>query len=325
MKKVTSKEQFKELPDWMLDIGNYSTGNIHYMRRIDTEMDLTATQGRCRCVSAADISFNTDHEGNSKDDASAGAIGKTELEPSEGKGVVAPEENKLLFNSPANPAINNKGEEKKGFKFLSAASLIPKKGEKGEDAYFITPRVLGVADGVSGWYQYRIDAAKFSRELMENCNKEALSAIESSPSAAVDLVDVLAKAYSNTRSIGSSTATLIAINDDSLHGVNLGDSGFMCFSKRGGEYVCHGVSKEKQHDFNTPFQLCNVPSEDYIKKLREVLPEGDVRHLTKIISKRDLCQDSPSDSDKYTIKLHQDDIVVMGTDGTSSHAHRILC
>lgn len=324
MKKVTSKGQFKNFPDWTPDIGNQSTGSIHYMRRIDTEMDLTAAPGRDRCNSDAEISFNAGHEGNSKGEASVGAVGKSELEPGEGKGAVALEENKLLFNSPANPTMNNKGEEKKEFKFLSAASLVPKKGEKGEDAYFITPRVLGVADGVSGWYQYRIDAAKFSRELMENCNKEVLKAIGNSPKTAVDLVDVLTKAYSNTRSIGSSTATLIAINGDSLDGVNLGDSGFMCFSRRGGEYVCHGVSKEKQHDFNTPFQLCNVPSEDYIRQLREVLPEGDVKHLAKIISKRELCQDSPSDGDKYTIKLRQDDIVVVGTDGISLRVRRVL-
>jgi serine/threonine protein phosphatase PrpC len=291
------------------------------MRRIDTEMNLTATQGRCRCISVADISFNTDE--NSKEDIFAGAI-KTKLGGNESKATEIVEENKLQIIEPGKAAVCSKVESKKSFKFLYAANCIPRKGTKGEDAYFVTLRALGVADGVSGWYQYKIDAAKFSQELMSNCHKEIMNKMNNSSSLSIDLVEILTKAYGDTQSIGSSTATLITINEDSLHGLNLGDSGFVCFTKRGGEYVCHGVSKEKQHDFNTPFQLCNVPSEEYIAKLREVIPEGDVNHLVKVITQHDLCQDSPSDGDRYAIKLHQDDIVVMGTDGTSLITYRLL-
>jgi len=320
LRKTSSKEGFKEHFDWTSDAGNYSTDNIHYLRRIDTEMDLTFTQGRCRFISAADISFNADE--NLKEDLSVDVI-KTELDTNEDKTTEIVKENKLKVIEPGNSVVCTKVENKKSFKFLYAVNCIPNKGSKGEDAYFVTSRALGVADGVSGWYQYRIDAANFSRELMANCHKEIMNNMENKPKAPIDLVEVLTKAYANTHSIGSSTATLITINGDSLHALNLGDSGFVCFTKRD-EYVCHGVSKEKQHDFNTPFQLSNFPSEEYITTLRGVIPEKDINHLVKIMTQGGLCRDLPSDGDKYVLKLHQDDIIVMGTDGISLFTPRLL-
>ena len=120
--------------------------------------------------------------------------------------------------------------KKKKYKFLFAANSIPRRGTKGEDAYFVTERALGVADGVSGWYQYGIDSADFSRQLMKNCEKETLSY---GPDEAIDLLSVLSRSYAKDTAIGSSTATLVAINGDTLYGLNLGDSGFMRFSKIG--------------------------------------------------------------------------------------------
>ena len=41
-----------------------------------------------------------------------------------------------------------------------------------EDAYFITERGFGVADGVSGWNDYGFSSEAFSNSLMDNCLKE---------------------------------------------------------------------------------------------------------------------------------------------------------
>jgi len=38
-----------------------------------------------------------------------------------------------------------------------------------EDAYFITERGFGVADGVSGWNDYGFSSHAFSWQLMEFC------------------------------------------------------------------------------------------------------------------------------------------------------------
>jgi len=45
----------------------------------------------------------------------------------------------------------------------------PEKAWKGgEDALFTSKNVLAVADGVSGWSQYGIDAGIYSRKLISN-------------------------------------------------------------------------------------------------------------------------------------------------------------
>ena len=41
-----------------------------------------------------------------------------------------------------------------------------------EDAYFITERGFGVADGVSGWNDYGFSSSDFSNSLMRNCHTE---------------------------------------------------------------------------------------------------------------------------------------------------------
>eukprot|EP01022_Parablepharisma_sp_SALTPOND_P017508 TRINITY_DN2806_c0_g1_i1.p1 TRINITY_DN2806_c0_g1~~TRINITY_DN2806_c0_g1_i1.p1 ORF type:complete len:780 (+),score=74.10 TRINITY_DN2806_c0_g1_i1:395-2734(+) len=58
------------------------------------------------------------------------------------------------------------------FKFVTGYAMRPKDGEEGEDAYFVSERGLGVADGVSGWSAYGINASAFSQKLMEECENE---------------------------------------------------------------------------------------------------------------------------------------------------------
>ena len=53
--------------------------------------------------------------------------------------------------------------------FATGWKMIGKEEAEGEDAMMATERGLGVADGVSGWSLYGLNAAQFSQELMDNC------------------------------------------------------------------------------------------------------------------------------------------------------------
>lgn len=57
-------------------------------------------------------------------------------------------------------------------KLISGAFKLGKIQDSCEDAYFITDRGFGVADGVSGWNDYGFSSMAFSNMLMDNCKKE---------------------------------------------------------------------------------------------------------------------------------------------------------
>ncbi|OIT29334.1 PREDICTED: probable protein phosphatase 2C 55 [Nicotiana attenuata] len=157
----------------------------------------------------------------------------------------------------------------------------PDKEEKGgEDAHFICidEQAIGVADGVGGWADVGVDAGQYSRELMSN----AVSAIREEPKGSVDPARVLEKAYTHTKAKGSSTACIIALTDEGLHAINLGDSGFLVV--RDGCTVFR--SPVQQHDFNFTFQL-------------ECGSAGDL----------------PSSGEVYKIPVAPGDVIIAGTDG----------
>ena len=57
------------------------------------------------------------------------------------------------------------------FKFLTGLYLIPqpqKANHWGEDAVFYSDTLLSVADGVGGWSTQGVDAANYSRCLIDN-------------------------------------------------------------------------------------------------------------------------------------------------------------
>ena len=61
----------------------------------------------------------------------------------------------------------------------AAAAVIPhpeKVATGGEDAFFVCEQGLwaGVADGVGGWAEMGIDAGLYARQLMNNCQEEAM-------------------------------------------------------------------------------------------------------------------------------------------------------
>jgi serine/threonine protein phosphatase PrpC len=142
----------------------------------------------------------------------------------------------------------------------------------GEDAYFLRPDSLGVADGVGGWTSRPgADPALFSRLLMHFCAVELsrydnLSAADLAADngsllsswAAVDPVEVMHRAWercvrASRREgiLGSSTALLALLRGDELRIANMGDCVLMII--RGGEMLFR--STEQQHSFNFPVQL----------------------------------------------------------------------
>ena len=43
----------------------------------------------------------------------------------------------------------------------------------GEDASFVSPKILAVADGVSSWSRFNIDSGAYARALMEGLQRSA--------------------------------------------------------------------------------------------------------------------------------------------------------
>ncbi|KAJ4974031.1 hypothetical protein NE237_007205 [Protea cynaroides] len=152
---------------------------------------------------------------------------------------------------------------------------------KGDDSHFICEEddVFGVADGVGSWAKKGIDAGKYARELMTNC----VMTVQNEPKGFIHPLSVLEKAYSNTKSEGSSTACIVALtNDNCLHFANVGDSGFVVIR---GDSVIYG-SPIQQRKFNCPFQL------------------GNHAH-----------NDEPSSAFEFKVPVEEGDVVVAGTDG----------
>ncbi|KAK1555665.1 hypothetical protein Q3G72_029715 [Acer saccharum] len=172
--------------------------------------------------------------------------------------------------------------EGKTLKLLSGSCYLPhpdKEETGGEDAHFISDKqAIGVADGVGGWANHGVDSGLYSRELMS----KSVAAIHEEPDGSIDPARVLDKAHSSTRARGSSTACIIALTDQGLHAINLGDSGFMVV--RDGCTVFR--SPAQQHDFNFTYQL-------------ECGTDGDL----------------PSSGQVFTIPVAPGDVIIAGTDG----------
>ncbi|SPO25297.1 uncharacterized protein UTRI_02578_B [Ustilago trichophora] len=142
----------------------------------------------------------------------------------------------------------------------------------GEDAYFLRPDSVGVADGVGGWASRAgADPALFSRLLMHFCAAElskfdGLSADQLAAHGGkmlreweqLDPVEVMHTAWercvrASRREgiLGSSTALLAVLRGDELRIANLGDCVLLII--RAGELLFR--STEQQHSFNFPVQL----------------------------------------------------------------------
>ncbi|KAG8384043.1 hypothetical protein BUALT_Bualt04G0077000 [Buddleja alternifolia] len=111
----------------------------------------------------------------------------------------------------------------------------------------------------------------YARELMSN----SVKAIRELQNGDIDPLGVLVKAHAETKAMGSSTAVIIALKNQDLHAINLGDSGFIII--REGSLIFE--SPVQQHGFNFTYQLAtgtdgDQPSSGQVFKI-SVLP-GDV-------------------------------------------------
>ncbi|KAF0922256.1 hypothetical protein E2562_030029 [Oryza meyeriana var. granulata] len=170
----------------------------------------------------------------------------------------------------------------RSLKLLSGSCYLPhpdKEETGGEDAHFIwDEQAIGIADGVGGWAGYGVDAGQYARDLMSH----AVTAVQEEPKDSIDLLRVLEKAHRNTTVKGSSTACIIALTDQGIQAINLGDSGFILI--RDGCTLFR--SPIQQHDFNFTYQL----------------ESGN-------------CSDLPSAAQVFKVPVASGDVIVAGTDG----------
>ncbi|KAI8393380.1 phosphatase 2C-like domain-containing protein [Radiomyces spectabilis] len=172
----------------------------------------------------------------------------------------------------------------------------------GDDAYFQRRDALGVADGVGGWRKHAgANPALYSRKLMHYAQLE-LDRIKSNvrpynvPQNHPDPIQVLENAYHLTSLdaqnevrfqmitrgiVGSTTACIITLCQDELRIANLGDCGVSII--RCNDYIFR--SEEQQHSFNFPYQLGTASF------------------------------DSPADAQRFTVKIEEGDIIILGSDG----------
>jgi serine/threonine protein phosphatase PrpC len=203
----------------------------------------------------------------------------------------------------------------------------------GEDAYFLRPDSLGVADGVGGWTSRPgADPALFSRLLMHFCAVELsrydnLSATDLAADngsllnawAAVDPVEVMHRAWercvrASRREgiLGSSTALLALLRGDELRIANMGDCVLMII--RGGEMLFR--STEQQHSFNFPVQLGMMgDTAETVKKRTEAANKAKAAGEGEVKSEHMEDYDDVEDVPKTQVKDRKSfDEIIDGTD-----------
>lgn len=124
----------------------------------------------------------------------------------------------------------------------------------GEDSFFVSPSIVGVADGVGGWNENGVDPGEISRSLMRNANvfvkKNAEANVE------ITTQNILAYAFKQALldesvEAGSTTACIVRVKESDagkpiLEYSNLGDSGFV-------------IIRDNVVIFRSKFQVCTVP------------------------------------------------------------------
>tara|TARA_B100000029_G_scaffold514025_1_gene615366 strand:- start:1046 stop:1777 length:732 start_codon:yes stop_codon:yes gene_type:complete len=117
----------------------------------------------------------------------------------------------------------------------------------GEDSWFITEEVIGVADGVGGMSKMGVDCKMFSNNLCEFCEQGVNARQMVNPER------IATYAFSKVSVNGAST--LLVVNGENPNKVeyyNIGDSQVGIYRQSRG--WIH-VSPEQEHDFNQPYQL----------------------------------------------------------------------
>lgn len=203
-----------------------------------------------------------------------------------------------------------------------------KASSRGADSCFIAPEgtALGVADGVGEWeWRFKCNPRAFADELMQG-SQELTSQLAHDESADPSEVAqrALHHAFSQATSIGSSTALVASLNSKQgvLGVANIGDSSLLHLRRqRKGSLPsvdCVARTREQQHTFNCPYQLCCMPTEADFPRLIEEGKHTLVRAVKKSAGRK---QDLPEDAEAYTFQLQEGDLLVLGTDGLFDNLH----
>lgn len=139
------------------------------------------------------------------------------------------------------------------------AAYVPKASDtEGEDAFFASPGTgcFGIADGVGSWTAKGVDAGVFSRSLLTHAIAELARARRPNlPGALKEARD----AVLDEGTLGSCTVVLGQLHLDTLHILNVGDSGVYVlrpWSAGGASGVrCFYHSTPLLHKENMPHQL----------------------------------------------------------------------
>ena len=187
--------------------------------------------------------------------------------------------------------------------------------DSGEDAFFVSrignrisdyqetnaeAVAFGVADGVGGWTESRVDPADFSHGL---CNYMAHTAQTwHEPAERLRSKYLLQAGYDqvvadSTIRAGGSTASIgVALPDGRVELANLGDSGSVLLRRA----AVHHYSIPQTHGFNTPYQLSVIPPR--------------MRAQASVFGGAFL-EDFPRDASVTNVQMQNGDVLIIATDG----------
>jgi len=190
------------------------------------------------------------------------------------------------------------------------AHVIGKDFGECEDAHFVHTDALGVADGVGSMVQYKhlgVDSADYATGLMslaassllpdgEVMLDEALETAEKRALAACRLAE------QEVTGFGAATMLTLVLSGYNIGVANLGDSGFMLLRQGLDGMKVVQKSREMQHGWNFPYQLCRLPP-----KLETQL--------------KSLKRDHASDCELYSEMVCAGDLILLYSDGVSDNLH----
>ncbi|RLN88959.1 hypothetical protein BBJ28_00007813 [Nothophytophthora sp. Chile5] len=204
---------------------------------------------------------------------------------------------------------------------------------------------MGVADGVGSWFEKGVSARLYAQELMTAAHQAVQ--ISYAKNHDIDPAEVLHAAWSTVLQkeiIGSSTACVLALDPElgELHGVNLGDSGFLIIrdkmsdretarlrgtldgslmrkianreqdltpaGRRKGAHVSYR-SPQQLHYFNCPFQL-GFAGAELAKDVAVDLSSGSHSPM----SEKPLFE-TPDNGMRLRVPVLEGDLIILATDG----------
>jgi protein phosphatase PTC7 len=187
--------------------------------------------------------------------------------------------------------------------------------DSGEDAFFVSrignrisdhqdnnaeAVAFGVADGVGGWTESRVDPADFSHGLCGYMAQTAQTWHE--PAERLRPKHLLQAGYdqvvadSTIRAGGSTASVGVALPDGRVELANLGDSGSVLIRRA----AVHHYSVPQTHGFNTPYQLSVIPPR--------------MRAQASVFGGAFL-EDFPRDASVTNVQMQHGDVLIVATDG----------